>query len=500
MRLTNKMSLAHTVMINDLNKAELFVALYNKAKVFNKNAVVVISRGQAEAILREQQIFSKLNGKRMYIDLRRDDKMMVYYYNKYNGVGAAQHVIRNLRRGSNTRLQKQANDVIYNRRSVEPPKQNIVRDFIPNPISPSQQTSQTLGEKRMNQVVTSSRSRKIVDPSKITNAATVPIRGYTNIKKIQIINTRKTTHTQPDARKPKLHIEPMEMTFDEYINRDELPGELNDEQNNELDDEPTGEQDGELDDLDIEEARLIKRLREIEKVKETRNLHKMEQREQREQRDQIEQIERTEQIGNKNGEGDEDEKNEKENQSWKKEPPKEPLSPQVSRQINGEIKKIKAAEETARRLLDKERKKQAKNNHELHEIMNNNTKIESTMNNDNDKEIEINVGNGIIHEDVTEILSKFVIDTAVDGEIATTGTESLFKRYHKKPKPRIAKKESIQAAPDDVGYKLYQQRESIKAEREQQRRQSSMEHLTREKQLQKEHEQHLRDQRKPEQH
>ena len=63
------MSLNTLVSVANVNLAELFVELYNSAKIFNHEAVITITRGDAERILTKQRIFAKFCGKYMFVDL-----------------------------------------------------------------------------------------------------------------------------------------------------------------------------------------------------------------------------------------------------------------------------------------------------------------------------------------------------------------------------------------------------------------------------------------------
>ena len=91
------MSLAPTVMIDDIDKAELLVELYNNAKAFNNKAVRVFRRSDALQLLSKGTTFQKLYGRHLWVDLSRDDKVNLLYYNRYNGLNAGQSAIRAIR-------------------------------------------------------------------------------------------------------------------------------------------------------------------------------------------------------------------------------------------------------------------------------------------------------------------------------------------------------------------------------------------------------------------
>ena len=176
------MSLAPTVPIGDLNKAELLVALYTNAKSFNDQANVNMTRGQAETLLKQQQVFQKLGGCHIWVDLRRDDKVNLLYYNRYNGLNAGQMVIRGLRAKKRLQPGAQVVEEVNSRRRSQGRgnhSRNVERNFIPNASTPR--------GKHMN-VITSAKPKKVVDTSKIYNPATQKQNPITPKKKVQVLN------------------------------------------------------------------------------------------------------------------------------------------------------------------------------------------------------------------------------------------------------------------------------------------------------------------------
>lgn len=83
-----------------LNKAEVLVALYNRAKthglgILNTDPNYVMNIEKATELLQTQQYFDYLNGKVLKINLSGDD-IDTWGYNRDNGQNAAEEVLQPL--------------------------------------------------------------------------------------------------------------------------------------------------------------------------------------------------------------------------------------------------------------------------------------------------------------------------------------------------------------------------------------------------------------------
>jgi len=185
------MSLIPIVSIDGIDKAELFSLLYAEAKVFNEKAVITITRGDAVQILQTETQFRNYKGKRMWVDLS-DTKVHFYWYDKHNGLGKGRAVLKKLLDKMTFRAPASAE--IQERRNIRATSSNTTGDFIPNPISPSQQSAGYLRNRNMNGVI-AAKSPKVVDTSQIYNAATQKQRVDVAPKKVQVINYRPRTVT-----------------------------------------------------------------------------------------------------------------------------------------------------------------------------------------------------------------------------------------------------------------------------------------------------------------
>ena len=86
--------------ISNLDKAEVFAALYNAAKVekygfFFHHPCLVLDREQAAQLLSITTNFDYLNGKVLKIDLSGDE-LDTYLYNRKNGPNAAENALKPL--------------------------------------------------------------------------------------------------------------------------------------------------------------------------------------------------------------------------------------------------------------------------------------------------------------------------------------------------------------------------------------------------------------------
>lgn len=185
------MSLSTLISIKDVNLAELFVELYNNAKVFNHAEVRAITRGDAERILNLQRRFGKFCGKYLEIDFE-STTINFYYFNRRNGVNAGQAAVKRVmvKQQNKTpehvlrQLDKRKNPTVQVR-------QNRTNDFIPNANSGLKNTSFMYGSNTtaMN-IIHPPRRAKSVDVSSIHNPATLPANIPARKKPIQVINPR----------------------------------------------------------------------------------------------------------------------------------------------------------------------------------------------------------------------------------------------------------------------------------------------------------------------
>lgn len=86
--------------ITGLNKAEVLVALYNRAKIqgmgfMSNNSGFVMNTEKAKELLSKKIDFDYLNGKVMKINLSGDE-LDTYLYNRDNGHNAAEDAIKPL--------------------------------------------------------------------------------------------------------------------------------------------------------------------------------------------------------------------------------------------------------------------------------------------------------------------------------------------------------------------------------------------------------------------
>ena len=185
------MSLSTLMSVNGVNKAALFVELYNSAKVFNHAEVQTITRGDAEKILSRFQQFGKFCGKYMEIDFG-PTTLNFFYYNARNKSGAGQAAVKRvIARQQNKppvhvlrELEKRKNPSVQTR-------QNNTNDFIPNANSGTRNIAFMYGNNTtaMNIIHPPRRSRSI-DTSSIYNPATLPANIPARKKQIQVINPR----------------------------------------------------------------------------------------------------------------------------------------------------------------------------------------------------------------------------------------------------------------------------------------------------------------------
>lgn len=185
------MSLSTLISVSGINLAELFVELYNNAKVFNHAEVCVITRGDAERLLKLQQRFGKFCGKYIEVDFE-STTINFYWYNRRNGINAGQAAVKRVMAKQQNRppehvlrqLEKRKNPTVQIR-------QNRTNDFIPNANSGLKNTSFMYGGNTtaMN-VIHPPRRAKSVDTSTLHNPATLPANIPERKKPIQVINPR----------------------------------------------------------------------------------------------------------------------------------------------------------------------------------------------------------------------------------------------------------------------------------------------------------------------
>lgn len=180
-------SLIPIVSIEGVDKAELFALLYAEAKIFNETAVITITRGEAAKILQTETAFRNFKGKRMWVDLSDNSKVHFYWYDKHNGLGKGRAVLKKLL--DKMTFRAPANTDLQERRNIRASSSNTTGDFIPNPITPAQQSAGHLRNRNMNGVI-AARTPKVVNTSQIYNAATQKQRVDTTPKKVQVINYR----------------------------------------------------------------------------------------------------------------------------------------------------------------------------------------------------------------------------------------------------------------------------------------------------------------------
>jgi hypothetical protein len=99
------------INISDLNKADVFAALYNNARVQGLGVLHAIqenmTREEAQQILDEGGgYFDYFRGRVMKIDLTTDD-LVPFLYDRDNGEGRVAQIVEGLRNGASI-------DVIYN--------------------------------------------------------------------------------------------------------------------------------------------------------------------------------------------------------------------------------------------------------------------------------------------------------------------------------------------------------------------------------------------------
>lgn len=186
------MSLSTVISTNGINLAVLFVELYNSAKIFNHSAVITITVGQAEQLLRKQRMFGKFCGKYMNVDLSTPT-INLYWYNRMAGTSAGQAVVRKV---AEMRYKQTPPEVL---RSLEPRKNptvhmrsNRTTDFIPNPNNTSKNTSFMYGNPNTSamNIIHPPRRSRTVNTSTIINPATLPAIVYEKKRVIQVINPR----------------------------------------------------------------------------------------------------------------------------------------------------------------------------------------------------------------------------------------------------------------------------------------------------------------------
>lgn len=199
------MSLSTIISTAGVDLAELFVELYNSAKIFNHSAVVSITRGTAERILQVQQQFGKFCGKYLNVDLSTPT-INLYWYNRMSGTNAGQAVIKKL---LNNRLNRTPVNVLQSLNDRRNPavhvRSNTTTDFIPNPINNSKNTSFVYGNSNtsMMNVIHSPRRARTIDTSSIINPATMMAIIPERRKMVQVIN--------PRFNPEKLSIDPNEL-------------------------------------------------------------------------------------------------------------------------------------------------------------------------------------------------------------------------------------------------------------------------------------------------
>ena len=180
------MSLHTVVMINDVNKAELFVSLYNSSRTYNAAEVVILTRGNAEEILAKQKQFTKFQGKYMYLDFSDDEKINFYSYNSWNGTNAGQAVLNGIRHRNKLKPSAAAIKQVNTQRDFNAIAHGNTNDFIPNSTNPKPRVGFVGG----GSLIRSPKSPKIIDTSQIFNPATQPYVPPPQRKKIQVINPR----------------------------------------------------------------------------------------------------------------------------------------------------------------------------------------------------------------------------------------------------------------------------------------------------------------------
>jgi len=93
------------VNIKGLNKAEVLKELYNNSRVqglgFLQATNTVMTTSEAEAILSQTTNFDYLYGKVMKINLSSDEEFEEWSYDRDNGTGSAQRVIKKLMASKN---------------------------------------------------------------------------------------------------------------------------------------------------------------------------------------------------------------------------------------------------------------------------------------------------------------------------------------------------------------------------------------------------------------
>ncbi len=88
--------------ITGLNKAEVLIALYNRAKTIKLGKIIhdpnyVMTIEEAEKLLNESSSFDYLNGKLLKITIKRDsDELDTFLYNRDNGENAAEEALQPL--------------------------------------------------------------------------------------------------------------------------------------------------------------------------------------------------------------------------------------------------------------------------------------------------------------------------------------------------------------------------------------------------------------------
>lgn len=179
-------SLIPIVSVDGVDKAELLALLYAEAKAFNEAAVVPMTRGDADKILQTETIFRNFKGKRLWVDLS-STTVHFYWYDRHNGLGKGRAVLKKLL--DKMTYRSPANPDIQERRNIKSGISNTTGDFIPNPITPSQQSASHMRNKNMNGVI-AAKAPKVVDTSQIYNAATQRQRVQPVPKKVQVINSK----------------------------------------------------------------------------------------------------------------------------------------------------------------------------------------------------------------------------------------------------------------------------------------------------------------------
>ena len=186
------MSLSTIISTNGVDLPELFVELYNSAKIFNHSAIVVITRGDAERILRKQLQFGKFCGKYMNVDLSTPT-INLYWYNRQAGTNAGQAVIRKIKGNQYRKAPESALRELNARRNpAVHTRENRTTDFIPNPVNNSRNTAFMYGNNNnsMMNIIHPPRRARIVNTSGIINPATLPAITYEKKRIVQVINPR----------------------------------------------------------------------------------------------------------------------------------------------------------------------------------------------------------------------------------------------------------------------------------------------------------------------